>query len=212
MFYVDKNTLPRYWWAYAGHVEERIGTLCSNEGEFATEREAVAYADRLMQERTTREFTRISRRYSGVYLAVCHIRALWNEKIRDGLARYKAEREHARVEAIIPPLTVVSYAPDTIPVQGERLAIGTTVYFIDNHNPELRVGKITAEYISYYDHRPEGTAAVYQTDINMSVHSTLTTSYSNQEIYLDMNAARTRMRELLRERAVQINEQLRRLE
>jgi hypothetical protein len=90
MFYVDKNTLPRYWWAYAGHVEERIGTSCSNEGEFATEREAVAYADRLMQERTTREYVRISRRFSGVYLAVCHVRALWNEKIRDGLARYKA--------------------------------------------------------------------------------------------------------------------------
>lgn len=212
MFYVDKNTVPRYWWACAGKVEERVGTSCGNEGEFATEAEAVAYADRQAQERATREYVRISRRYSGVYLAVCRIRALWNEKIRDGLARYIAEREHARVEAIIPPLTAVSYVPDQIPVQGDRIPIGTTVYFIDNYNPELRVGKITSEYISHYDHRPDGTAATYQTDINMHIRSTLETSYSNQEVYLDRDEARTRMRDLLRELAIEINEQLRTLE
>lgn len=208
MFYVDKNTVPRYWIAYAGKVEERVGESLGNEGEFGTKAEAVAYADLRMQERLHSELARINRRYSRVYLAVCHIRALWNSRISAGLDRYCRERREAAIQALVPPITTVKHVPEQLPVLGDRLAIGTVVYIVDNYDVKLRVGKIVAERISYYDFRPEGTEAYYELDNKMSIHSTLKSSYSNQEIYLDKIEAVSRMRILLQEKVEALNKQL----
>jgi hypothetical protein len=208
MFYVDKNTVPRYWSAYAGKVEERVGECLGNQGEFLTERAAVTYADHRMQDRLADELSQIKRRYSSVYLAVCRIRALWNSQIRDGLNRYYAERHDATINALVPPITKIKSVPDQIPVLGERLAIGTTVYMVDNHDAELRVGKVTAEHIRYYDFRPAGVEAYYELDNRMSIQSTLKSSYSNQEIYLDKDEAISRIRELIQDKVRDLQQQL----
>ncbi len=208
MFYVDKNSVPRYWIAYAGKVEERVGKCLGNEGEFATEREAVAHADHRMQERLNSELDRIKRRYSSTYLAICRIRARWNSRIRAGLDRYYAERAEVAADALVPPITKIERVPEQIPVLGDRLEIGTTVYLIDTYDVKLRVGKITAERISYYDFRPEGVEAYYELDNKMSINSTLKTTYSNQEVYLDKSEAVNRMRTLLQKKVDALNNQL----
>lgn len=208
MFYVDKTTVPRYWWACAGIVEERVGQSCGNVGEYSSEESALAYADRNMADRMNRELRLVQSRYHPVYLAICRIRALWNSRIRDGLDRYYAERHEAATNALVPPLTKIKYVPDQIPVLGDRLTLGTTVYMVDNYDATLRVGKIIAERISYYDFHPEGVVAYYQLDNNMGIKSTLESSYSNQEIYLDKEKASARMRELVADKVNTLNKQL----
>ncbi len=208
MFYVDKNSVPRYWIAYAGKVEERVGESLGNEGEFATEREAVAHADCRMWDRLLSELARIKRRYSSTYLAICRIRALWNSRIREGLDRYYTERHEAAIAALVPPITKIERVPEQIPVLGDRLEIGTTVYMVDNYDVKLRVGKITAERISYYDFRPEGVEAYYELDNKMSINSTLKSNYSNQEIYLDKSEAVNRMRALIADNVHNLQQQL----
>ena len=208
MFYVDKTTVPRYWWACPGIVEERVGESLGNEGEFLSEESAVTYADCSMSDRLNRELLNIKNRYSRMYLAICRIRALWNSQIRAGLERHYRKRSDAVINAMFPPVTKIKYAPDQIPMQGTRLALGTLVYMVDNYANTLRVGKIDSERIRYYDFHPEGVAAHYNLDNKMSIDSTLKSTYSNQEIYLDKEQAIARMRELLQQQAEKINKQL----
>lgn len=211
MFYVDKTTVSRYWFAYAGHIEERVGMACGNEGEYDSEQTAYAYAERNLHDRLNYNLRHIRNRYSSIALAVYRIKALWNSKIREGLSRYEQELIEAASNVVVPPEIQVKRAPDQIPVLGTRLPIGTTVYIVDSHDARLHVGKVVAEYISYYDFRPEGVAAYYALDNKMSVESTLKSNYSNHEIYLDRDKATSRLRELMTIKAKQINEQLKSL-
>lgn len=208
MFYVDKNTVPRYWWACAGLVEERVGESLGNDGEYSSEKSAIAYAERNMADRMNRELRLVQSRYSWVYLAICRIRALWNSRIRDGLDRYYTERHEAAINALVLPITKIKSVPDQIPVLGDRIPLGTTVYMVDNYDVKLRVGKIISERISYYEFHPEGVAAYYSLDNKMSIDSTLKSTYSNQEIYLDKEQAANRMRALIADKVHALQQQL----
>ncbi len=211
MFMVDKNTLPRYWYAGVTYIEERIGEPLGNEGEFDAQAHAMKYAAAQTNHRRLKEYNTLADRYSRLQICIFTLRALWNDKVRAGLARHRDKVAAAQQQLQAAPNIEVRTLPDQIPVRGDRLAIGSTVYMVDSYNLTLRESKVQSETVYYYSFHPEGVAAYYALD-HGSVKSTLESGFSNIEFYLDRDMAVARVHGLWAARIAEIETQMKALQ
>ena len=156
MFTVPKTEIATHWWAYSGVVEERTGECPDAENYFVDFAYAASAAFEMKREQLQRELARIELRASAYVLSVYRIRSLWNSKVRESLKRYEQELAKAKHAASNIPQVKVNSLPDEIPVLGQRLALGTTVYEVDSYALTLRIAEIVEERIDYYTFHPEG--------------------------------------------------------
>lgn len=210
MFTVPKSELPTYWWAYAGHIEERVGEIVEGDNSyFLRKADAIAHAENLKTIRLHRDYIDLKNRITPLALRILRIRSLWNSRLRANVQSYITKLQEAeRALSTIPPVEI-AYLPDSIPVTGDRIAIGTRVYEFDSYSLQLHVSTVESERISYYDFHPEGVAASYRLSNGRYVKSTLESGFSNIEHYLDAEEANYRMREAVNSRIEELQEQLR---
>ena len=211
MFMVDKNTLPRYWYAGVTYIEERIGEPLGNEGEFDTQDQAMKYAASQTNHRRLKEYNTLADRYSRLQIRIFALRALWNDKVRAGLARHRDKVAAAQQQLLASPHIEVRTLPDQIPVKGTRLEIGSTVYVIDSYSLTFQASEVQSETVYYYSFHPEGVAAYYALD-HGSVKSTLESGFSNLEFYIDRDTAVARIHALWRARIAEIETQMKTLQ
>lgn len=207
MFTVDKTTLPRYWCVMGDRVEERIGTP-HNEYEFENKYAAHTFAYNRKSERLRREYFTLANRFSRAVLAIYKLRSLWNSRIANGLRAWQNKVSQARLAYIAGPTIQWVPLPNQIPVQGDRLAIGTRVYEFDSYSLQLRVATVEAEHIYYYSHNATGSAATYTLSNGRSVKSTLESGFTNIEHYLDSKVANARMRTAVQQRIEELQKQI----
>jgi hypothetical protein len=210
MFTVSKFDLPRYWWAYAGHIEERVGEIVEGDNSyFLRKQDAIHHAENLKTIRLHREFLELKNRVTPMALKILRIRSLWNSTLRANVQSY-LDKLHAAEQALATiPAVEIAYLPDSIPVTGDRIALGTRVYEFDSYSLQLHVSTVESESIRYYEFHPEGVAASYRLSNGRSVNSTLESGFSNIEYYLDSEEANTRMRDAVNSRIEELQEQLR---
>jgi len=212
VFTVEKNTLPTYWWACAGHITEHVGDKPNGDNYYHTRNEAYRAAFQLQRSRFRREYDQLVAQGKGIGVRILRIRAWWNSHIAKLVQDYDAKVANAKYLAGYPGSLEIDvtteYVPDTIPVKGERIAIGTRVYDFDNHSLILTVAQVTEEHIDYYAFRPEGVAATYRLSNGRYIKSDLESGFCNSEQYLDKDAANTRMREAVSARIAELQEQL----
>lgn len=210
MFTVSKFDIPGYWWAYAGHVEERVGEFLEGSGNyFLRKQDAIAHAENLETLRLVREYFELKNRITPLALRILRIRSLWNSRLRESVQSYIAKLQEAERALSTVPTVEIHYLPDSIPVQGERIPLGTRVYEFDSYSLQLHVATVESEHIAYYDFHSEGVAASYRLSNGRSVKSDLSSGFSNIEHYLDAEEANTRMREAVNSRIEELQEQLR---
>lgn len=209
MFTVSKYDIPRYWWAYAGNVEERAGECPEGPNYFDRQQDAIEHAANLQTLRLNSDYIDLKNRASPIVLAILRIRSLWNSRLRANLATYFAALKAAEIAvANIPPVEV-EYLPDDIPVLGDRLPIGTRVYEFDSYSLRLTVSTVESESIAYYSFHPEGVAATYRLSNGRSVKSDLQSGFSNIEHYLDGDTAKEIMQDSVTARIEELQELLR---
>lgn len=210
MFTVSKFDLPRYWWAYAGNIEERVGEIVEGDSSyFLRKQDAIHHAENLKTIRLRRDYLGLKNRVTAVVLMILRIRSLWNSTLRANVQSY-LEKLHAAEQALTStPEVEIAYLPDSIPVQGDRIALGTRVYEFDSHSLQLHVSTVESEHISYYEFHPEGVAASYRLSNGRHVKSTLESDFYNVKYYLDSYEADTQMRDAVNSRIEELQEQLR---
>ncbi len=207
MFTVDKTTLPRYWCVIGDKVEECIG-YPRTEYEFEHSQEAFIYAYNRKAERLHRDYLKLANRFSRAVVAIYKLRSLWSPRIAEGLKSWQVKVKQAHEAYIAGPAIRFVPLPNQIPVQGDRLAIGTRVYEFDSYSLELKSVTVEAEHISYYSFRSNGTAATYTLSNGRSVKSTLESGFSNIEHYLDADIAKERVRIAIEQRIQELQKQL----
>ncbi len=210
MFTVDKNTQPIYWYAYFGKIEERLGEP-NNDHEFASYAQAYDYAIATKQESLRRRYNEINARVSSLGRRIFALRALWNSTVRKNLAARYARLAEAKAACDTVPTVEVILLPDQIPVEGERLALGTKVYKIDTWGLTFEELLVTRERISYYSWHNEGSANYRLSEGNNYVNATLKSVYSNVEFYLDKQKATARIRTLWEQKVHKLEEQIKAL-
>jgi hypothetical protein len=209
MFTVSKYDIPRYWWAYAGNVEERAGECPEGPNYFDRQQDAIEHAANLQTLRLNSDYINLKNRATPLMLALLRIRSLWNSKLRANLATYFAALKAAEIAvANIPPVEI-EYMPDDIPVLGDRLPIGTRVYEFDSYSLQLTVSTVESENIAYYSFHPEGVAATYELSNGRSVKSDLQSGYSNVTYYLNGSIAKGVMQDAVTARIEELQELLR---
>ena len=209
MFTVSKYDIPRYWWAYAGNIEERVGVCPEGDSYFDRKQDAIEHAMNLKTIRLHRDYIALKNRATPIVLAILHIRSLWNSKLRANLATYFAALKAAEIAiANIPPVEI-EYLPDDIPVLGDRLPIGMRVYEFDSYSLQLTVSTIESESIAYYNFHPEGVAATYRLSNGRYVKSDLSSSFYNIKYYLEGEQANLDMRDAVTARIEELQELLR---
>ena len=210
MFTVPKSELPTYWWAYAGHIEERIGEIVEGDNSyFLRKADAIAHAQNLQTIRLHRDYLELKHRTTPLALRILRIRSLWNSRVRANVQRYLTKLQDAEYTLTSTPDVEIQYLPDMIPVQGIRIPLGTRVYEFDSYSLKLHVATVESERIAYYDFHPEGVAATYRLSNGRYVKSDLSSGFSNIEHYLDSDVANTRMRAAVEARIEELQEQLR---
>jgi hypothetical protein len=209
MFTVSKYDIPRYWWAYAGNVEERAGDCPEGPNYFDRQQDAIEHAANLQTLRLNSDYIDLKNRATPLMLALLRIRSLWNSKLRANLATYFAALKAAEIALDRYPVLSFEYMPDDIPVLGDRLPIGTRVYEFDSYSLRLTVSTVKSEIIAYYSFHPEGVAATYELSNGRSVKSDLQSGFSNIEYYLDGEQANRRMRDAVTARIEELQELLR---
>jgi len=210
MFTVPKSELPTYWWAYAGNIEERVGEIVEGDSSyFLRKADAIAHAQNLQTIRLHRDYLELKHRTTPFALRILRIRSLWNSRLRENVQRYLTKLQDAEIALTSTPEVKVQYLPDMIPVQGERLALGTRVYEFDSYSLRLIASTVEKEVISYYDFHKEGVPATYRLSNGRYVKSDLSSGFSNIEYYLDAEEANTRMRAAVEARIEELQEQLR---
>lgn len=210
MFTVDKTTLPRFWYAGGNKVQEQVGTPL-NDYEFADKTEAYIYAYNQKSEHLRREYQLLANRFSRTVVAIYKLRSLWNPRIAEGLKSWKDKVAQAKQAYVIGPKIEVVYLPNQIPVEGDRLAIGTQIYQIDSWNPKIQAYTIDREEISYYPYTEKGVVYYYFNGGNAYVKGDLVSGYSNVEFFLDREKAVARIRSLIDARIQEMNEMLKTL-
>ena len=210
MFTVPKSELPTYWWVYAGHIEERVGEIVEGDNSyFLRKADAIAHAENLKTIRLHRDYLELKHRTTPFALRILRIRSLWNSRLRANVQSYIAKLHEAEVMLTATPEVEIAYLPDSIPVQGIRIPIGTRVYEFDSYSLQLHVATVESEHIHYYDFHPEGVAASYRPSNGRYVKSDLKSGFSNIEYYLGSAAANKRMRAAVEARIEELQEQLR---
>lgn len=210
MFTVPKSNLPRYWWAYAGNIEERVGEVVEGDnGYFLRKDDAIAHAQNLQTIRLHRDYLDLKHRTTPFALRILRIRSLWNSRLRENVQRYLTKLQDAEIALTSTPEVEIQYLPDMIPVQGIRIPIGTRVYEFDSYSLQLHVATVESEHIAYYNFHPEGVAATYRLSNGRYVKSDLKSGFYNIEHYLDSVAANKRMRTAVEARIEELQEQLR---
>ncbi len=209
MFTVSKYDIPRYWWAYAGNVEERAGDCPEGDSYFDRQQDAIEHAANLQTLRLNSDYIDLKNRATPIVLTILRIRSLWNSKLRANLASYFASLKAAEIAvANIPPVEV-EYLPDDIPVLGDRLPIGTRVYEFDSYSLQLNASTVKSEIIAYYSFHPEGVAATYELSNGRSVKSDLSSSFYNIKYYLEGEQANRDMQDAVTARIEELQELLR---
>lgn len=210
MFTVPKSNLPTYWWAYAGHIEERVGEIVEGDNSYFLRKEdAIAHAQNLQTIRLHRDYLELKHRITPFALRILRIRSLWNSRLRANVQRYLTKLQDAEIALTSTPEVKVQCLPDSIPVQGDRIALGTRVYEFDSYSLQLHAATVESEHISYYDFHKEGVPATYRLSNGRYVKSDLKSGFSNIEHYLDAEKANTRMRAAVAARIEELQEQLR---
>lgn len=220
MFTVAKAELKTHWYAYTGHITEKLGDKpdiagSDSGGYFSTEAKAFAFADFLKLGRLETDLRILERRYTRLQLQIFGIRALWNSQIREGLAKFNQKIQEARkaLEAAdSAELVSIDSLPEFIPVTGNRISIGTPVYCIDSLAVKIKAATVVAESIRYYESHPDGYPAIYTLSDSTYVQSDMKSNYSNLEFFLDKEVAISRIRALATERAQALNEQIKNLQ
>ena len=209
MFTVSKYDIPRYWWAYAGNVEERAGDCPEGPNYFDRQQDAIEHAANLQTLRLNSDYINLKNRATPLMLALLRVRSLWNSKLRANLATYFAALKAAEIAvANIPPVDI-EYMPDDIPVLGDRLPIGTRVYEFDSYSLQLTVSTVESENIAYYSFHPEGVAATYELSNGRSVKSDLSSSFYNIKYYLEGEQANLDLQDAVTARIEELQELLR---
>jgi hypothetical protein len=209
MFTVSKYDIPRYWWAYAGNVEERAGDCPEGPNYFDRQQDAIEHAANLQTLRLNSDYINLKNRATPLMLALLRVRSLWNSKLRANLATYFAALKAAEIAvANIPPVEI-EYMPDDIPVLGDRLPIGTRVYEFDSYSLQLTVSTVESENIAYYSFHPEGVAATYELSNGRSIKSDLSSSFYNIKYYLEGEQANLDLHDAATSRIEELQELLR---
>lgn len=208
MFTVPKSELPTYWWACNGHVEERVGEM-PDEGYYDNYSDAYVVALKGKRDSLERDLKYLQQANAEFAMKIYRIRAWWNPRIRKAIKRIDAKLKEAETAYHSSISVVVKRVPDSIPVLGDRIAIGTRVYEFDSFSLKLHVATVESEHIRYYDFHPEGVPAIYRLSNGRSVKSDLSSGFSNIEHYLDSDAANTRMCAAVEARIEELQEQLR---
>lgn len=220
MFHVDKNSLPRYWYAYTGTVCEKLGEcdgiVSDTSSEFLDYEEAFRFAYHLKLRRLANDLRNLKARHSGLALQIYAIRALWNSRIREGLAKHKqriAEAQAALAKAVRDANSAVEIEalPNQIPVLGQRLTVGQPIYVIDLEKLTLASTTVATERIAYYSMCSEGTEAHYTLSDNRYVDSTLKSNYTGLRFYLDKDEAVEVLRGLVYANLTRLQERLKAL-
>lgn len=210
MFTVPKSELPTYWWAYAGNIEERVGEIVEGDNSYFLRKEdAIAHAQNLQTIRLHRDYLELKHRTTPFALRILRIRSLWNSRLRENVQRYLTKLQDAEIALTSTPEVAIKYLPENIPVQGERIALGTRVYEFDSYSLQLVASTVEKEVIAYYDFHPEGVPATYRLSNGRYVKSDLSSGFYNIEHYLDAEKANTRMRAAVEARIEELQEQLR---
>ena len=215
MFTVQKIDLPRYWYAYTGNVEERIGSVDDSWNEdhnFKTQAAAECAASNWVYIQAVEHRNRLERTNRRLSTRALRVRAIWDRRVRESLKQFDRNLEEARKRADSHEPVKVRLLPYDIPVEGTRLAIGTEVYEIDSYAMTFTSSKVVSERIAYYPHKPEGTPAYYALENGRSVKSDLKSGFSNVEHYTDRAAAVQRIRTLWTQRIQELENQLKSLE
>ena len=215
MFTVQKIDLPRYWYAYTGNVEERIGSVDDSwdeEHNFLSQLQAECAASNWLYIQAVEHRNRLENTNRALSTRALRVRALWDRKVRDSLKRFDKNLQDARHRVYNLEPVKVRLLPYDIPVEGTRLAVGTEVYEIDSYAMTIRSSKVVSERIAYYTHKPEGTPAYYTLENGRGVRSDLKSGFSNVEHYTDRGAAVQRIRELWTQRIQELEDQLKSLE
>ena len=210
MFTIPKSNLPTYWWAYAGHIEERVGEIVEGDSSyFLRKADAIAHAQNLQTIRLHRDYLELKHRTTPFALRILRIRSLWNSRLRANVQAYLTKLQDAEIALTSTPEVEIQYLPENIPVQGIRIPLGTRVYEFDSYSLQLHVATVESEHIAYYDFHPEGVAATYRLSNGRYVKSDLSSGFSNIEHYLDSATANKRMRAAVEARIEELQEQLR---
>lgn len=210
MFTVPKSELPRYWWASAGNVRECLGEIVERDSSYFLRKEdAIAHAQNLKTILIQQYYTELKQRTPALALWILRIRSLWNSRLRANVQIYLTELQDVKIAMTATPKVAIQYLPENIPVQGERVALGTRVYEFNSYSLQLIASTVEKEFISYYDFHPEGVPATYRLSNGRYVKSDLSSGFSNIEHYLDAEEANTRMRAAVTERIEELQEQLR---
>lgn len=210
MFAIETKTLPCYWYAHAGHIEERIGESSASDWYFSTYEEAFAHAEYKAQEIAQRKYQEYVQAYSPLVLNIYKIRALWNPRIRESLKGFIKRKEEAMIAAESVARVFVAYLPETLEFEGQRLAIGDTVYYVDGYNLAIFKTQVEAESVSYY---PSSNARwiTYNLGGHYRVDSTLEPGSHNSFAFLDKAEAVAKLQQLLQERVARVQEQIEQL-
>lgn len=188
--------LPSYWYVTAGHVTQRLGTGSQNPYDVDSLDDAIALAyDRNLA--VLQRNVEICNNLSPMALRIFGFYALFNKRIRQGLARYNERLATAKkdLQEYCPKKVVVDYLPQTIETDCPRLQIGQTVWLVDTYKIDINRFEIDLEQIEYYNHSNQLTfsyAAARNAEYGVNsfmFKGDLTNSYSNYRIFLDKESA-----------------------
>lgn len=211
MFTVAKQNISTHWWVCGGIIEERVGYRPETDDYVSDRAEAEQRAQTLKKQRLLETLEYQKSRVSGLELLIYRIRSLWNPALRQSLCKHFEKVEQARIAADSTPEITVRLLPDTIPVKGTRIPIGTTVYEVDTYALTLCESKVMSEAIHYYNFSTDGGYAVYTLENGRWLYATLSSGFSNIRHFLDREQAVECLRPVLEAKLAELQERIKTL-
>lgn len=210
---VTKTEFGSHWVSYFDEVTERLGPCPDSDNCFSSLEEACQKSVERQKKHALRVYENEVIRVSELDMKIYRLRSLWNKTVRLALAQREERLEELRQACENTPSVKVNSIPDELEFEGERLAVGDTLYRVDIYNFVVEARHILAEQVTFYHHQNFGKNlwVRYNVDNQNTVNPKLESSVRNFEYYKTLEEARARAEELIQARVTALEESIKAL-
>lgn len=217
MLTIKKETLDRYFFAYANTVEEHIGEYDEESSlrYFPIHRldDAINCAYQKHKRNLEKELESRKNRLWWLANIIYTVRSIWNKKIRRQLRDFKTKTRNLEqtLNLYSPTAVQVNFKPDEFYIEGEALPIGMKFYVVDEFSLQIHEEEIKSSRVSIYNYTTSDSRIYFRGNR----YSFDSTEYSpdgffkmGQWYFFNKDQTREKMQELIEKRISEYKQRL----